>query len=149
MRPTRALVAGAAALASCATLAAAGPATAAPRAAQPPTAEIQTAYGRAEIAAGFRYDPYGLDPVVIRLWDRLADGYSVSVQLVTMSPTDGTITWKARVLNSGNGTEGGWLTYARPGGQVTGFAARICRVKTSTGLSDKCLVSRAVWDTAG
>lgn len=92
------------------------------------SATFSTNWGWGQVQAGWRLNPYKLDPVQLRLKDQFADGYAVAIRLVTVDAA-GTHNWKYRVLSAGAGSSATWTTYADTGHYVDQAYIQVCKVR--------------------
>ncbi|MFD6416573.1 hypothetical protein [Streptomyces sp. NPDC060194] len=99
-------------------------------------------WGYAYAKTQWRLNPYRLDPVYLEVKDKLADGHSVGIRLVTYGDA-GRHYFPIRRVSTGAGTYNAWLTYANPGGWIDYAYVQLCQMEGSQIL--KCIDSRIMY----
>ncbi|MFF0476846.1 hypothetical protein [Streptomyces sp. NPDC004284] len=140
MTVRRRSVALAAAAAALLVPAAAGTSHAAPV----PKSEVYLTTPFSKVVAGWQWRSDRLDPVMLSVQDTNADGYAVSVRLVTESAGEGRHYWTTHMVTSGAGTGLNRTTYAITNGTPLRAWVETCKWKGGAG-SD-CRISRITYN---
>ncbi|GHG23741.1 hypothetical protein GCM10018791_44080 [Streptomyces zaomyceticus] len=105
------------------------PATAGGAQAATPKSEVYLTTPFSKVVAGWQWRSDRLDPVMLSVQDIKADGFSVSIRLVTETPGQGRRYWTTHFVHSGAGTGLNRTTYALTGGSPQRAWVETCKWK--------------------
>ncbi|AJF65611.1 hypothetical protein [Streptomyces vietnamensis] len=105
-----------------------------------PKSEVYLTTPFSKVVAGWQWRNDRLDPVMMSVQDTNADGYAVSIRLITESAGEGRHKWTTHMVTSGAGTGLNLTTYAVTNG--TPLRAWVETCKWKGGSPADCRISR-------